>query len=730
MSNSTEVVKVSELLSRKYGSRGERAVELLEQWLSGNMPFAYPEIIVKHLSEQRIDLLFDCFWQVLPFGTGGRRGRVGYGANRLNPTTVAMTIQGHCQYLKRAFGERKNLSVVVANDVRVFKDIAGVYRFLGNDHPLLGVSSRSLAKLACEIYASNGIIAYLAAPKSDQAVLSTPELSFLIGELHAIGGINLSASHNPPDDNGLKVYDEYGSQPIAPNDQLLVEAMNQVREVKPMAFETALKNGLIREVPKELHATYVDTYEKIYGGVYTPVQDIPIVYTPLCGCGLTTVGDVLHRLQFPVLTPPNEVADGSFAVIPFKAPNPEVPQATEPAKAFADAHGSGVVLSSDPDADRVGLEAKLPDGSWYHFDGNQIAAILCYYLMLDPAGPRRKGLVIETLVTTKILGKIVEKAGGSQIIDDLLVGFKYVANVLKTLEREGRYRHVTASPSQLVLAAEESHGVIVVPTIRDKDATPACMYLAALYQQLHQKGVTLLDYYVRILEEFGGYDTVNRSITMAGAEGVLRRDKIMESLRQSRPKTLGGQDVRKVVDFWDQHAFGPFVSETDRLPRNVLQLFTDHFIITIRPSGTEPKLKFYCQLLPSGKQSGLKGMELLREVRAKSDAISLKIYNDLLKIIGLRLSKAGLLLPDIIDLDRKQSFDRKAVRKLREALRKGKFASLEDALAWLRKETAAMTPGADPLPALKAPLAHICRQRLSKINAGNLCSDLGKWANK
>jgi hypothetical protein len=348
--------------------------------------------------------------------------------------------------------------------------------------------------------------------------------------------------------------------------------------------------------------------------------------------------------------------------------------------------------------------------------------------MLDPAGPRRKGLVIETLVTTKILGRIVEKATGSQIVDDLLVGFKYVANVLKSLEREGRYKHVAASPQQLVLAAEESHGVIVVPTIRDKDATPACMYLAALYQQQRKKGMTLLDYYIHLLEELGGYDTVNRSITMTGTEGILRKDRIMEFLRRSPPQTLGGQTVRRCVDFWDQQAFGPFVSETDRLPRNVIQLFTDSFIITIRPSGTEPKLKFYCQLLPFGAPSGARGMELLREVRTKADAISLKIYNDLLGIIGLSLSEAALLLPDIVDLDRKQMFDRETVPKLHQALSDGTFADLGGALAWLRKEAAAMTPGADPLPALKAPLAHLCQQWSAGAGVGNLCSDLRSWA--
>jgi hypothetical protein len=298
---------------------------------------------------------------------------------------------------------------------------------------------------------------------------------------------------------------------------------------------------------------------------------------------------------------------------------------------------------------------------------------------------------------------------------------------LKSLELTGRYKHITCSPQQLVLAAEESHGVIVVPTIRDKDATPACMYLAALYQQLHRKGMTLLDYYLRILEEFGGYDTVNRSITMTGAEGISRKDRIMESLRQSPPETFAGQEVSKVVDFWDQKAFGPFVSETDRLPRNVIQLFTDNFIITIRPSGTEPKLKFYCQLLPYGKPSGAKGMELLREVRAKADAIAARIYNDLLAVIGVSLSEAVLLLPDIIDLDRKLSFDRETLPKLREALDKGTFASLDDLLGWLRRETAAMTPGADPLPALKAPLAFLCRQ-WTPLGGLRQRAELERWA--
>ncbi|MEM7585336.1 MAG: hypothetical protein AAF560_18245 [Acidobacteriota bacterium] len=728
MSNSAALQKVSDLLVDRYDELGKAAAERLQSWLSGDVPFAYPEILEQHLTEEHVDLLFDAFWQVLPFGTGGRRGPVGYGSNRMNPTTVGMTVQGHCQYLREAFPDREDLVVVVANDVRVFLDNSGRYTFLGEDHPLIGVSARSLGRLACEIYAGNGITAYFAEPEAEMAVLTTPELSYLISRLGAVGGMNLSASHNPPDDNGIKVYDGFGSQPIAPNDQHLVDAMARATDIRSTPFDEALAAGTIRAVPPEMHDDYVQSYLDLYGDVFTPTPDHPVTFTPLCGCGLSTVGDVLEKLGFPMVTPPDEGPDGSFPVIPFKAPNPEVPQATEPARRYADEQGSGVVLSSDPDADRVGIEIALPDGTWYHFDGNQIATVLCYYLMLDPHGPRRKGLVVETLVTTKILGKIVEKAGDSWLVDDLLVGFKYVAAVLKTLRAGEAWGDVTCSDTDLVLAAEESHGVVMLPTILDKDATPACMYLAALYQRLKLEGKTLLDYYTMILEELGGYDTVNRSIMMAGASGMLKKDRIMASLRENPPAELGGQTVHKMVDYWDQEAFGPFVSDTDRTPRNVLQVFTDSFIITIRPSGTEPKLKLYCQLLPHGEPSGAKGEELLREVRVKADTIARRIYNELLGRIDLSLTEASLLLPDIIDLDRKRSFENDTVPSLRQALAEGRFDGLDALLDWLRGEVAAMTPGSDPLPALMAPVAHLCAAWGEEGVSGALLDALKGWA--
>ena len=345
--------------------------------------------------------------------------------------------------------------------------------------------------------------------------------------------------------------------------------------------------------------------------------------------------------------------------------------------------------------------------------------------MLDPEGPQRRGLVIETLVTTKILGRIVEEAGDSAVIDDLLVGFKYVADVLKRLESGAGYGDVRLGADDLVLAAEESHGVIMLPGIRDKDASPACMYLAALHQRLRSQGKTLLDYYVAILEKLGAYDNLNRSIVMLGADGVLKRDEIMASLRADLPDRVAGQPVREILDFWDESRFGAFVSESDRFPRNVLQIQTDAFVVTIRPSGTEPKLKLYCQLLPEGDAPRGQGRELLDRVRARAEQVAREIYGDLLSRIGIRLGPAALLLPDIVDLGRKVEFEEKTVPALREAL--ARHDDLDGLLAWLGEAVAPMTPGTDALPAVKASVAHLCALWREDLDSP-LLDALSAWA--
>jgi hypothetical protein len=256
-----------------------------------------------------------------------------------------------------------------------------------------------------------------------------------------------------------------------------------------------------------------------------------------------------------------------------------------------------------------------------------------------------------------------------------------------------------------VIAAEESHGVIALPTILDKDSAPACMYLAALYQRLRHEGRTLLDYYVSILEEVGGFDTVNRSIMMAGAAGMERKKAIMTWLRESPPATLAGQPVRRVSDHWDTQAFGPIVSDSEWLPRDVVQLVTDRFEVTVRPSGTEPKLKFYCQLLPGAAPPAARGAALLAALRAEADGVARRVYNDLLQPLGLRLGEAGLQVTDLVELDRKRELEAEILPAFAAQAAAGAFADREAALGHLRAACAALLPGADPLPALKGPLA-------------------------
>ena len=720
-----DLERMCERLEERYGAKGRDAGTALQRWLGGTLPFTHPKALEAHLRDEHLELVFDAFWQLLPFGTGGRRGRMGYGQNRMNETTLAMTVQGHCDYLRRELGEADDLQVVVANDVRVFRDLSGQYAFLGDAHPLLGVSSRSLGEMACSIYAGNGITAWFERPGDPSGVLSTPSLSYLIAALETQGGINLSASHNPPDDNGVKTYDAFGSQPVAPDDQRLIDVMARVTEVRRMPFEEALAEGRVRAIPPTLQRRYVDLYVALYDGCWQPVEEHPITYTPLCGVGADTIGNVLEALGFAPRMPPDQGPDGRFTPIPFRAPNPEVAQATLPAREFAEDQGSEIVLSSDPDADRVGLEIRLGDGNWFHFDGNQIAAILGYFLMLDPEGPQRRGLVIETLVTTKILGRIVEEAGDSQLVDDLLVGFKYVADVLKRLGRGETYQGVRCDPEQLVLAAEESHGVIMLPGIRDKDATPACMYLAALHQRLRSQGRTLLDYYTDILERLGAYDNLNRSIVMQGAEGVAKRDAIMDSLRANMPVEVAGEKVLRALDFADETVFGPMRSESDRTPRNVVQLHTQAFVATVRPSGTEPKLKLYCQLLPGGSETRTTGSALLAEIRARAEEIAAEIYNELLARIDTSLQPPCLQLPDIIDLDRKLDFERETIPALREAL--GRERDFDDLLAWLGDAVAPMTPGSDALPAVRGAVAKLCEDWRGEVESP-LLDDLARWA--
>lgn len=643
--------RIAARLIDTYGEPGRHAADRLRTWLAGGVPYAEPDVLARHLHEEHLPLVCDAFRQTLPFGTGGRRGLVGYGPNRMNPTTLAMTVQGHCAYLRAAWPDRAELTVVVANDTREFHDVAGTYAFLGGAHPLLGLSSRGLAKLACEIYAGNGVTAYLVEPDDDAAVLTTPELSFLIPEMGAAGGLNLTASHNPPDDNGVKVYDHTGSQPVAPDDQRLADIMSEAADIRVMPFVEARTRELIRAIPATLHDAYLGIVLKCVAP--RPQSAAPVVFTPLCGAALTTAGAALRRAGVPVLVPPGHGPDGTFAAIPMRTPNPERPRATESARAFAEERDIGLVLSSDPDGDRIGCEVHVADDTWEHLSGNQIAALLCYHLLCDPDGPRRTGGVLTTVVTTRLLGAIVTRRNAlphtdgsyasepAWIVDDLLVGIKHIAAVIDTLERAGRYKQVSGRPADVVFAAEESHGVMLIPRVREKDAAPAGLLLAALAARLRGQGRNLVDYYCDVLEDVGAHADAARAIVLPGTRGAADRNRLMTSLRGEPPRHVAGQPVTRIVDYWDVERFGPFLSETDRRARNLLCFQTSAGAFVVRPSGTEPTLKLYCQAAPPAPTPSLRGLALFRRIQRSVEVLADRVHEEVVARLEAPLPRTG-----------------------------------------------------------------------------------------
>jgi phosphoglucomutase/phosphomannomutase len=671
-------------------ARGETATaERLAQWASGSVPLVDTEALAGFVETADISAIYDEFRQLLPFGTGGRRGHVGFGPNRVNPTTVALTVQGHCEYLKA--NSPGPHTVAIANDVREFHDLAG--RYIAVDpNPLLGVSSYSLARLAASIFAANGITVYMTGVDDDVRDLTTPQLSHAIRTLGADGGVILSASHNHPDDNGIKVYNGAGAQPIAPQDQELTDVIEGITSVAAMDFGEAVEQGLVRDLTKALGDAYVDLYVEL-------VRDIPvepgtrIVFTPLNGGGARSIGTVLERLGYDVLQPPDEAADGTFAAIPFRSPNPEIPEATAPAIRFATEQDVGFVLASDPDADRLGADVRDEHGDWVHLTGNQIATILGYFLLVDPDGPRRTGLVVATAVTTRALRAIVELSPGSEFIGHLPVGFKYIGATLNELE-----------PSNFVLGAEESYGFLATPAIRDKDATSAAVYLAALHARLAREGRTVVHYYCDVLAHIGAFAENNRSIILLGEAGAREIAALMASLRAEPFETLAGSPVTEVTDYWDTSKFGEITAETDRMSRNVVGFQTADFTVTVRPSNTEPKLKFYLQAEPAPQFEGLAGAALVQAASERAAGIAEQVYAALLARLGVTLSHAAHALPDVLPLAQKVAFDERVLPQLETRLRDDDPAAIR---AWLQQECAAMTPGANPLPALRGPLRRL-----------------------
>jgi phosphoglucomutase/phosphomannomutase len=583
------------------GALKSHALKFLGTWLQSPEFADYCPQLEWLINQKQWPGLLDRFYQILPFGTGGRRGAVGIGPNRMNQWTLGASVQGHCEYLRERFPEVARLRVVLAYDVRRFEDKRKNYN-PNLPNPVLHLSSKDLAHHAASVYIANGIEAFIL-PADSPRYLATPELSFAIRYLEAHGGLNISASHNPPDDNGGKFYDERGGQPVPPDDQIMADLVDQVERIKSLPWAEASRSPRIRWLDDAPHKAYIEVCRRQSLSSAPRPGEFKVVFTPLHGVGAMTAMEVLTEQGFRVVPVASQMTpDGQFSGV-TQTPNPEVPVSMDKAVATARENQADLVLSTDPDADRLG--AFIPTGAsqpddWRFVTGNEIGGLLAHFklsrLARDGRLPRSP-IVVKTEVTTGLITRIA-RSFGAQVVDNLLVGFKYIADVLWHLEQSGAYEDVRGTPEDFVIGCEESHGILLTPSIRDKDAASAALLLSELALEQKRQGLTVLAYLDDLFRQFGYFHNQVVPLVMTGLAGKQKMARMLQGLRKSPPAKIAGLPVTAFEDLRDESGrLGPLKGETDRSARNFLILrLGERARIALRPSGTEPKAKAYIEV--------------------------------------------------------------------------------------------------------------------------------------
>lgn len=648
-----------------------RALANLERWL-GSTEFApYHPQIHALIASGRWDLLLDSFYQVLPFGTGGRRGPVGIGPNRFNPWTLAASVQGHLVWMRGRLGDGP-LHVVLAYDVRRYLDANGVYdRSLPN--PCLGLSSRDFAEVAAGVYAAGGVTTTLL-PRGSTTYVSTPELSFAIRHLGADAGVNISASHNPPDDNGGKFYNRLGGQEVPPDDEAMAEEVARVTEVRALGFAEAHAAGFVRDYTPDIHAAYLQA--NLATSLRPEARKTHVVFTGLNGTGDTTVAAVLDAAGFRVdLEPTQAPHDGTFQNVPFRTPNPEVRQSMDRAVELAGRLGADLVMAADPDADRIGLVARK-GSDWRFFNGNELAALVTAW-RLDQ-GRFTHPLVMKTEVTSDLVRRVAEKRG-AYVIGHLMVGFKYIGDGLRQLEDTGSFGGFRGTVDDFVVGVEESHGVLVTAALRDKDAAGAALALAEYASVLADEGLTLVDALHGLWAEVGYVHNELVSTVMRGAAGKARIERIQAALRADPPAEIGGLAVTAFHDRADPAGpLGPIRSGTDAQSRDVLVFeLGDTARLLLRPSGTEPKNKIYVEY------RGTPGADLATEVprcAAAARELARAFTQLMLARVDILLPDWALRVSDLCAIEQKAHFAERFIPGVRERL------GQEDVQSWIDTE--------------------------------------------
>ncbi|MGD9348170.1 MAG: phospho-sugar mutase, partial [Desulfobacterales bacterium] len=566
---------------------------------------------------------------------------------RINTWTIQASAQGHSQYLIKMFGEEaKQQGVVLTYDVRKYVQ-KGIYDDAA-PNPVMDLDGRQLAIAAAEVYTANQIKVYMY-----DETRSTPQLSFTIRHLKAVSGDMFSASHNLPTDNGKKVYDQHGGQLIPPDDQNLVDEVTQnVKEIKTLAFDTAKAQGLIEIVGKEIDEAY---YAAVCPVSLSSERKLKIVYSPLHGTGLTSVYPVLKKLDFDVsLDPVTSGLSGAFENVTFNIPNPEVVESFDHSLPFARKLDADILLSTDPDADRIGVMVKH-NGDWRFLSGNEIGIILSQYAISKYKSQGRllpDNVIIKTDVTTSLIQRIAAE-NGIRCIGDLLVGFKYIGDLMNKIEADKKIDY-------FIMGTEESHGYLMGNYARDKDAACAAIWLGEHAAELKNQGKTLLDDLADIYARYGYCHNYLTEIRLLGAKGMEQILMIMSHLRDTQIETIGDFTVEHKIDRRDGEP-QPHLSRTDTSARNMLvyQLEntpdTTGLRVTVRPSGTEPKIKMYFEVF--GKPFPLADIESeMAKVIKIRESLEKSFMQYCYKLLDVDFPDRGFLLFWQLPLDAKLKY--------------------------------------------------------------------------
>lgn len=564
----------------------ENVIAKAEEWLNGPYDEKTKAGVRQLMEAEDKTELVESFYRDLEFGTGGLRGIMGVGSNRMNVYTVGAATQGLSNYLNREFKQKEQISVVVGHDCRN--------------------NSRLFAETVANIFSANGIKVYLF-----EDLRPTPEISYAIRHLGCQSGVIITASHNPKEYNGYKAYWEDGAQIVAPHDVNIIKEVSKIKSPAEVKFEP--RKELIQMIGEGVDAMYLEQVRTVSLTPEAIVQnpDIKIVYTPIHGTGITLIPRCLKEMGFKNVTIVEEqaVVSGDFPTV--VSPNPEEPAALDLAIKKAREIDADIVMASDPDADRMGIAVKNSNGEWTLVTGNQTAMMFTHYILTRRTEKKlmtKKDFMVKTIVTTEMIRKIC-KAFGTELVD-CYTGFKWIASEIR--EREGKWNYIGGG--------EESYGYMPMDFVRDKDSVICCALMAEIAAWTKMKGMSVYDYLMSIYLEYGYSKEKGISVVKKGKSGAEEIQMMMKNYRSCPPQMLAGSKVVRVKDY--QLLMELNLLTGARAPidfsttSNVLQYFTeDGTKVSVRPSGTEPKIKYYIEV-----QMDMKNVEDYTECERMAEA--------------------------------------------------------------------------------------------------------------